>query len=81
MTSVKTIKDVDDATWSHFKSLAARSNMKMGAFFKTMIHEYDSKSNNVWNRILGGEKLLTDKEARRMHQEVKKLRKEYGFRI
>lgn len=81
MTAVKTIKDVDDETWSHFKSLASRNNMKMGPFFSTMVRDYESKSRTVWDRILKGEKLLTDREAKEMHKEIKTFRKEYGFRV
>ena len=41
----------------------------------------NTKSKDLWNNILYGEKLLSDKEAKEMHEQVAKLRKEYGFRI
>ena len=81
MTSVKTIKDVDDETWSHFKSLAAKNQMKMGYFFKAIVSDYETRARDVWDDILGGEKTITDREAREMKLEIKKMRKESWFRV
>ena len=81
MSSVKTIKEVDEGVWGRFKGLAARSNLKMGVFFKVLIDGYESNARDSWDRILNSPKLLSDKEAKEMHREIKALRKEYGFRI
>ena len=35
---------------------------------------------NLWDKILSGEKIITDKEAKIKEIEVRKLRKEWGFR-
>jgi len=37
-------------------------------------------SNNIWDEILSGEKILSDKEAEEMSEELMKLRKEDCFR-
>ena len=81
MQSVKTIKDVDEAAWGNFKSLAARNQMKMGPFFKVLIEGYESRSKTVWDELFGADKLLSDKEAKEMHRDLRKLRRESGFRI
>ncbi|PIN75037.1 hypothetical protein COV18_04735 [Candidatus Woesearchaeota archaeon CG10_big_fil_rev_8_21_14_0_10_37_12] len=81
MTEVKTIKDVDEQAWAEFKSLAAKNNVKMGVFFKTMLNEYKKSTNTFWERILNGEKILSDKEADEMEKVVVAVRKEHGFRV
>lgn len=80
MVNVKTIKDVDEETWSEFKSLAARNKLKMGTFFKLIIKEHEKSSQGFWENLLKGEKIFTDKEAEEMKETVKKIRNEYGFR-
>ena len=76
----KTIKDIDSRSWAEFKGIAARSRMTMGKLFEHMLHFYERESGDVWEKILHGEKILTDKEASDMIESVKKNRKEYGFR-
>ncbi|MBS3157797.1 hypothetical protein J4206_00745 [Candidatus Woesearchaeota archaeon] len=78
--TLKTIKNVDEKTWYRFKNLAVRNRTSMGALLSNMVDNYDSRSKEVWNQILYGEKLLSDKESKEMHEQVAKLRKEYGFR-
>jgi hypothetical protein len=77
---IKTIKGIDDSTWAEFKSLAARDNTHLNTFFKKMVHEYKKKSDRIWDDILHGEKILSDKEAEDMLSLVHKMRKEPGFR-
>ncbi|MBI2142326.1 hypothetical protein HYU15_02445 [Candidatus Woesearchaeota archaeon] len=40
MSSVKTIKDVDESAWSEFKGIAARNKLKMGQLFGKMVEDY-----------------------------------------
>jgi len=81
MVEVKTIKDVEERTWSKFKSLAARNNMKLGAFFEIVIDDYDSHCKKFWNEVLNMGKMISDKEAEERIKILKESRKEYGFRI
>ena len=80
MSSVKTIKGVDEETWSEFKSLAAKDKVKMGRLFEKMVVEYKKKSNEFWSDILKGPRIISDGEAKIMEEAAKKIRKEYGFR-
>ena len=80
MTEVKTIKDVDDATWAEFKSLSSKNQVKMGIFFKTLLQEYEKTTRTFWKDILEGEKILTNAEATEIEDFVKYMRKEHGFR-
>ena len=80
MTTVKTIKDIDENTWFEFKSLAAKSRMKTGKFFEKLVEEYKNKTDATWDKILNAGKILSDKEAQDMENFVKKLRNERGFR-
>tara|TARA_Y100000310_G_scaffold344857_1_gene460046 strand:+ start:4276 stop:4518 length:243 start_codon:yes stop_codon:yes gene_type:complete len=78
--SIKTIKGIDEYTWSKFKSLAARDNLKMGSLFARMVDDYDRHCEEFWDKILNTPKNLSDKEAEAMLKTVKKLRSDYGFR-
>jgi len=80
MTSVKTIKGINEDAWSSFKSIAAKNNMKMGKLFEEMLDRYKQDSKRFWDEILNGEKILSDKEAEDIEKSIKKLRKEKGFR-
>jgi hypothetical protein len=77
---IKTIKNVDDETWHKFKMLAAKDNIEMGNLLKSMIKNYEDKSNNIWKEIFEVEKIITDKEAEILLKRSKEIRKEYGFR-
>ena len=81
MENIKTIKGIDGETWAESKSLAAKNKINMGRLFRIMLEEYKRKSEESWNRILSGKKILTDKEAEDMLKIVAEIRKEYGFRI
>lgn len=81
MGDVKTIKGVDDETWSSFKTIAAKNRVNMGTLFKEMVSGYKSGSKDVWSELLSGKRLISDKEAKRMEAVVRRLRKEHGFRI
>ena len=80
MSEVKTIKNVDDEIWAEFKSYAAKNKVNMGTFLKTLVHEHEKARASVWDNILKGEKILSDKEAEGMHKTVRRLRKEWGYR-
>ncbi len=80
MTSVKTIKDVEESSWHEFKGIAARNKLKMGALFGKMVEDYKEENAAVWNKILNPGKILSDEEAGDMEKTVAKLRKERGFR-
>lgn len=77
---IKTIKDVDEETWSNFKALAAKNNLKMSLLLKMMINEFEKKSEVFWDKILKGGKKLSDKEAKDMLKIIEDSRKERGFR-
>ncbi len=80
MSEVKTLKDIDDATWAAFKSQAAKNNLKLGAFFKQLMGEYEKESKTFWEKMLRGERMLGDKEAEEFRAVTRRARKEYGFR-
>ncbi|MFA4887610.1 MAG: hypothetical protein WC595_05325 [Candidatus Nanoarchaeia archaeon] len=80
MAEIKTIKGVDDETWRDFKGLAVKEGLNMGILFKHMLKEYEKSRKTFWDGILGGEKILSEKEAEGMEKRVIKMRKEYGFR-
>ncbi|MEK6960850.1 MAG: hypothetical protein AABX47_06760 [Nanoarchaeota archaeon] len=81
MGDVKTIKGVDDETWSSFKTIAAKNRVNMGALFKEMVSGYKSGSKDVWSELLSGKKLISNKEADEMDKVARRLRKEHGFRV
>jgi len=78
--TTKTIKSVDDEVWYKFRFLAVKNRLGMGKLLGEMINEYEFKSKEFWKDILEGERLLTDKEASELLSEIKKSRKEHGFR-
>jgi len=41
----------------------------------------EKNTNNFWNTILNGERILSDKEAKEMEKVNKRIREEYGFRM
>lgn len=79
--AVKTIKDVDDETWYKFKQLSVKNRVPMGKLMRSMVETYERKAEDVWNNILNGKKILSDKEADEMEKKLFKIRKEYGFRV
>jgi hypothetical protein len=80
MAEVKTIKDIDEGTWAEFKSYAAKNNVKLGMFFKTLVTEHKKNTELFWQKVLHGEKILSDKEAHELEKASHEVRKEYGFR-
>lgn len=81
MSEVRTMKGVDDNTWAEFKSIAAQNQMKAGQMFKLMVDEYRKKSALAWDKILNHKSILSKKEIDKFEAAVKKVRKEYGWRI
>ncbi len=77
---MKAIKGVDERTWQEFKLLAVKENVPMGKLFEEMLGFYKRKSEKSWHNILHHKKILSDEEAKKMHEVVKELRSEYGFR-
>jgi len=80
MAEVKTIKGIDEETWGEFKSFAARNKVKLGTFFKTLVKEHEKNSATFWEKILNGEKILSDTEADDIEKTVTRVRAENGFR-
>ncbi|MBI2128756.1 hypothetical protein HYU07_00810 [Candidatus Woesearchaeota archaeon] len=80
MGEVKTIKGVDADSWSFFKSIAAKNNMKMGKLFENMVEAYKEKSSNAWDKILNPGYKISEKEAAYMKKAIRKIRKDIGFR-
>ncbi len=78
---VKTIKGVDDSTWSRFKVLAVQEHKPMGDMFKKLVEEYKKEADEFWDKVLNGPRLLTDKEAKDLLKTVSDIRKEKGWRI
>lgn len=78
--TTKTIKGVDDEIWYKFRSLAVKNRIGMGKLLGELINEYEPKSKEFWKEVLEGEKILTDKEATELLNEVTRSRKEHGFR-
>ncbi len=81
MVEVKTIKDIDENTWNTFKELAAKNNVRLGSFFKTMVKEYEKNTESPWKAILSQKRILRSKDALELEKAVKEVRKEHGFRI
>tara|TARA_Y100000034_G_C6529719_1_gene228212 strand:+ start:223 stop:465 length:243 start_codon:yes stop_codon:yes gene_type:complete len=79
--TLKTIKGINENSWAEFKSLAAKNKIKMGLLFERMLEDYKKKSEESWNLILSGKKILSDKEAENMKKTIEESRREYGFRI
>ena len=77
----KTMKGVEEETWAEFRSLAARNRMKTGQFFEKLIKSYKQNTNDFWNEILTGEKILSELEAKDMQIITKNMRKERGWRV
>ena len=80
MGEVKTIKDVDEDSWSSFKSIAARNNMKMGKLFESMVEDYKEKSKYAWDKVLNPGYKISEKEAAYMEKTIRNIRKDIGFR-
>jgi len=78
---VKTIKGIDEDTWSSFKSVAAKNKMKTGEMFKVLLKEYEKKSNSVWDVILSHKPILSKKQYEEFETTIKELRKEQGWRV
>ncbi|MBI3032710.1 hypothetical protein HYY69_04505 [Candidatus Woesearchaeota archaeon] len=79
--AIKTIKDVDEETWYRLRKLSIKNRTPMGKLIHAMVDIYEKKTENVWENILNGEKLISDKEADTMEKKLLKVRKEYGFRV
>ncbi len=78
--ALKTIKNVEDAVWYKFKTLAVKNRLGMGELLGKMISTYEKETTKFWKEVFEGEKLLTEKEAQEMQAHVKDLRKMRGFR-
>jgi len=77
--SLKTIKGVREEKWAKLKVLAAKNRVSMGKMLENMVESYPKYAESVWNKILYGEKNLSDDEAREMKKLVSRLRKEKWF--
>ena len=77
---VKTIKGIDEETWMKFKILAAKKKITMGRLLGNMVETYERDAEDVWDEILNGKRILSDKEAEEMHKITRKIRKESWVR-
>ncbi|MBI4015640.1 MAG: hypothetical protein HY362_02895 [Candidatus Aenigmarchaeota archaeon] len=77
--TLKTIKNVRENKWAEFKSLAAKDRINMGTLLENMISHYSKHREEVWNKILHGEKHLSDKEAEDLKKFIESIRKEKWF--
>jgi len=80
MANLRTIRNIDDETWDELKGLSKRYRTPIGRLIGRMIKGYKMKGSSVWDMVLKHETLLSKDEAKKMHDVVKKLRSEYGFR-
>ena len=80
METTKTIKGVNEESWAEFKSLAAKDRIDMGKVFERMLEEYKKRSEDAWNAVLKGGRILSEKEAKEMEKITKRTRQELGFR-
>ncbi len=78
--NVKTVKGIKENKWLKFKSLAAEKNMPMGSLLELMIDDYSGHADAFWEKILSGEKILSNTDAEEIEKLTKELRKEHGFR-
>ena len=77
----KTVKGISPEAWAKLKSLAARKSTKIGKLIEEMTKYYDTRADEVWDMVLSGKKLLTDKEAEDMEKAIKDHKKERWFNI
>jgi hypothetical protein len=77
---VKTIKGIDEETWTRFKVLAAKKRLTMGKLLSDMVVSYSKHSDDTWDKILYSGKIISDKEAEDIHKITKKIRKESWVR-
>lgn len=78
---IRTIKGIENDKWIKLKMLAARRNIALGKLIENMIEDYSNKTDEIWDRILSGKRIISDREADERIRETAKLRKEKGFRI
>lgn len=78
---IKTIKGISNERWIEFKTLAAKKNVPLGAFFEIILSNYSRNSDLFWNKVLSRKKILSDSEADAFEEDIKKLRKDKGFRV
>ena len=77
---MKAIKGIPEKTWREFKILAVKEDVPMAKLFERMVESYKRTSEESWHNILHHKRILSDEEAKKMHEVVKELRSEYGFR-
>jgi hypothetical protein len=75
---IKTIRDVDEETWTIMKELAERERIKMGTLLKMLVKEY--RKTEV-KELIPKKPILSKSEANELKIFVRKLRKELGFRL
>ena len=78
---IRTIKGIENDKWMKLKILAAKRNVALGRLVEIMIEDYSNRADAVWNKILSGEKIISEKEAEEFSKEIIRLRKNRGFRV
>ncbi len=78
--ALKTVKNVSDEKWAEMKGMAAKSRITMGRLLENMVDAYAKHREEAWNRILYGEKNLSDREAGEMRAEIYRIRREKWFK-
>lgn len=78
---IRSLKGVKEEKWMEFKSLAAKKNVSLGELFAIMLEDYRRRSDFVWDRVLSGERILSESEAVKLEKTIEELRKDRGFRI
>lgn len=63
-----------------FKSLVAKKRLTMGKLLVFMIKEYSKSADKIWDKILYGNKIISDERAKEIQNITKKIRKEKWVR-
>ncbi|MBI5389517.1 hypothetical protein HZB01_04010 [Candidatus Woesearchaeota archaeon] len=75
MSEVKTIKIANEQTWVELKSLAAQSKKNMGDFLDDTIRAYKRENaRRFWDNLLNVTDPISDEEAERMREIIRKNR-------
>ena len=80
METVKTIKGVPEKTWAEFKAMAAKNKMSMAEYFRLLV-DAQKESSTWWEEYMKMPKILTEKEAKALKEQVRKMRNEWEERM
>jgi len=76
------IKNIKEEHWYYFKVQSAKEKVTLGTMFNRLIDAYKKKRKEATKQlaiILSRGPLLTDSEAKKMHNSTKEFRKEFVY--